>query len=167
MHVTMQTLGRIAIVGGGAVVAGAGGWLAKVLSYEAMYWMSLSIPFISVLGVVLASWMSTGGSEPWKAFEARPLGSVGQKPISADSPKQIDWSILGGSAVFVALTLTLGLSTIALKEEIILIGSLGVTVFLMGRVFRDLDPGKRHEIIGIAVIIFMFRTMPSLGTDTS
>jgi len=35
--VTMQTLGRMAIVGGGALVAGAGGWLAKTLSYEAMY----------------------------------------------------------------------------------------------------------------------------------
>ncbi len=34
MHVTMQTLGRMAIVGGGALVAGAGGWLAKTLSYE-------------------------------------------------------------------------------------------------------------------------------------
>jgi len=35
MHVTMQTLGRMAIVGGGALVAGVGGWLAKALSYEA------------------------------------------------------------------------------------------------------------------------------------
>ena len=36
MHVTMQTLGRMAVVGGGAMVAGAGGWLVKVLSYAAM-----------------------------------------------------------------------------------------------------------------------------------
>jgi hypothetical protein len=163
MHVTMQTLGRIAIVGGGAVVAGAGGWLAKVLSYEAMYWMSLSIPVISVLGVLLASWMGTGGSETWKASEARLLESVGQKPVSADSPKQIDWSILGGSAAFVALTLTLGLSAVALKEEIVLLGSLSVIVFLMGQLFRDLDPAKRREIIGIAVIIFVFRAMPGMG----
>lgn len=163
MHVTMQTLGRIAIVGGGAVVAGAGGWLAKVLSYEAMYWMSLSIPVISVLGVLLASWMGTGGSETWKASEARSLESVGQKPVSADSPNQIDWSILGGSAAFVALALTLGLSAVALKEEIVLLGSLCVIVFLMGQLFRDLDPAKRREIIGIAVIIFVFRAMPGMG----
>jgi hypothetical protein len=33
MHVTVQTLGRIAIIGGSALVAGLGGWLAKSLSY--------------------------------------------------------------------------------------------------------------------------------------
>ncbi|HWR91338.1 MAG TPA: hypothetical protein VN300_02890, partial [Desulfobacterales bacterium] len=53
MHITMQTLGRIAIIGGSALVAGVGGWLAKTLSYAAMYWISLVIPLISVLGVTL------------------------------------------------------------------------------------------------------------------
>jgi len=163
MHVTMQTLGRIAIVGGGAVVAGAGGWLARVLSYEAMYWMSLSIPVISVLGVLLASWMGSGRSTSGKIYGAPSRDTARQETISLDGPIQLDWSILGGSAAFVALTLTLGLSAIALKEEIVLLGSLGVIVFLMGRLFRDLDPGKRREIIGIAVIIFVFRAMPGMG----
>ena len=163
MHVTMQTLGRIAIVGGGAVVAGAGGWLAKVLSYEAMYWMSLSIPAISVLGVVTASWMRPGRSGSGSVGEAQSAETAGQKPVSADSSKPIDWSLLAGSAVFVVLTLSLGLSRIALKEEIVLIGSLGVIVFLMGRLFRGLDPGQQREIIGLAVIIFVFRAMPGMG----
>ena len=57
MHVTMQTLGRIAIVAGGAMVAGVGGWLATVLSYATMYWISLIIPLISILGVLLGSWI--------------------------------------------------------------------------------------------------------------
>jgi len=61
MHVTMQTLGRMAIVGGGALVAGVGGWLAKALSYEFMYWISLVIPVISVLGVFLAAGAIPGG----------------------------------------------------------------------------------------------------------
>ena len=163
MHVTMQTLGRIAIVGGGAVVAGAGGWLAKVLSYEAMYWMSLSIPVISVLGVVMASWVSPKRSGSGRVGRAQSAETVGQKPVSADSSKPIDWSLLAGTGVFVVLTLGLGLSRIALKEEIVLIGSLGVIVFLMGRLFRGLDPGKRREIIGLAVIIFVFRAMPGMG----
>ena len=50
MHVTIQTLGRVAILGGSAAVAGLGGWLAQTLSYAAMYWMSLVIPVISVGG---------------------------------------------------------------------------------------------------------------------
>jgi hypothetical protein len=32
MHVTIQTLGRIAIVAGGAMVAGVGGWPATVFN---------------------------------------------------------------------------------------------------------------------------------------
>jgi hypothetical protein len=158
MHVTMQTLGRIAIVGGGALVAGTGGWLAKVLSYEAMYWMSLSIPTISVLGVVLASWKSSAGRSPETA---------GRKPAHGDGPRHVDWPILGGSAAFVLMTLALGLSNIALKEEIVLVGSLAVIVFLMGQVLRDLDPGKRRDIVAIAVIVFVFRAMPGTGAGAS
>lgn len=53
MHITMQTLGRIAIIGGSAMVAGIGGWLAGALSYKVMYEVALIIPVISVLGVTL------------------------------------------------------------------------------------------------------------------
>ncbi|MGD9081861.1 MAG: hypothetical protein PVG96_21120, partial [Desulfobacterales bacterium] len=56
MHVTVQTLGRVAIIGGSALVAGLGGWMAQVLSYEIMYRLSLIIPVISVMGVTLGSW---------------------------------------------------------------------------------------------------------------
>lgn len=163
MHVTMQTLGRIAIVGGGAVVAGAGGWLAKVLSYEAMYWMALSIPLISVLGVLLASWMGRRKSASVKARTVRSPDTAGQRPVPVEGSIRIDWSILGGSAAFVTLTLALGLSAIALREEIVFLGSLGVILFLMDRLLRGMDPVKRREIIGIAVIIFVFRAMPGMG----
>ena len=163
MHVTMQTQGRIAIVGGGAVVAGAGGWLAKALSYEAMYWMSLSLPLISVLGVLLASWMGRRKSASVEARTVRSPDTAGQRPIPVEGSIQIDWFILGGSAAFVTLTLALGLSAIALREEIVFLGSLGVILFLMDRLFRGMDPVKRREIIGIAVIIFVFRAMPGMG----
>ena len=42
-------------------------------------------------------------------------------------------------------------------------GSLSVVVFLMLQMIRDLDPIKRREIIGLAVIIFVFRAMPTAG----
>ena len=53
MHITMQTLGRIDIIGGRAMVDGVGGWLAKTLSYSVMYELALLIPAISVLGVTI------------------------------------------------------------------------------------------------------------------
>jgi hypothetical protein len=112
MHVTMQTLGRIAIVGGGAMVAGVGGWLA--------------------------------------------ITPREQNPT-------VNWYILGGSAVFVVFSLIFGLSAIPMKEETIFIGSLGIICLLMGQLLQKLDPIKRREIIGLAVIIFVFRAMPTAG----
>ena len=148
MHVTMQTLGRIAIVGGGALVAGAGGWLAKTLSYEAMYWISLAIPVISVMGVLLGAGMRRRG----RAAEVPPAGAPA-----------LNAHILGAGAAFLVLSLLLGLGHVPYNEEIIFFGSLAVVVFLMRRLLADLDPARRSAILSIAIIIFVFRAMPGAG----
>jgi hypothetical protein len=148
MHVTMQTLGRMAIVGGGALVAGSGGWLAKTLSYEIMYWIALTFPVLSVLGVLLGSRMSR-----------RRLGP----PAGGIVPPRLSGGILGAGAAFVLLSLLLALGHVPFKEEIIFCGSLAVIAFLMRRVLAGLDAEKRREIIAIAVIIFVFRAMPGTG----
>ncbi|MGD9174808.1 MAG: hypothetical protein PVF29_11635, partial [Desulfobacterales bacterium] len=57
----------------------------------------------------------------------------------------------------------LGLSDLPLKKEIIFAGSLGIIGYLIYQLVREMDPVKRREIIGIAVIIFVFRAMPSFG----
>jgi hypothetical protein len=157
MHVTMQTLGRMAIVGGGALVAGVGGWLAKVLSYEAMYWISLAIPVISVAGVLLA------------AGRRRPLGAAGHNPAEAsttDAPA-LNAHILGAGAAFVVFSVLLGLGQVPFNEETIFVGSLSVIVFLMRRLLADLDPVRRRAIVSIAVIIFVFRAVPGAGAGSS
>ena len=153
MHVTMQTLGRMAIVGGGALVAGAGGWLAKTLSYEAMYWISLAIPVISVLGVLLAAGMRR---------RRRPAGALPQEASPAEVPS-LNAHILGAGAAFLALSLLLGLGHVPYNEEIIFFGSLAVIVYMMRRLLADLDPDRRSAILSIAIIIFVFRAMPGAG----
>jgi hypothetical protein len=162
MHVTMQTLGRIAIVGGGALVAGLGGWLAKVFSYVLMYKISLVIPVLSVAGVTLGDWMGRRRRTNLRrqGFKEDAIQRMLSPQEGKPSP---NWSILGGSAVFVAVTLAVGLSRLALKEEIILFGSLGIIVFLMLQLLREMDADKRREILGIAVIVFVFRAMPTPG----
>ncbi|MDJ0884436.1 MAG: hypothetical protein QNJ48_09745 [Desulfobacterales bacterium] len=154
MHVTMQTLGRVAIIGGSATVAGTGGWLATVLSYELMYRIALVIPLISVSGVLLAAWQrrqsERGAATSGRALQPRPEVSV-------------NLHILWGSAAFVAVSLAVGLSSLTGKEEIIFIGSLGIVGYLMRQVLAPLAPDKRREIIGIAVIVFIFRAMPTAG----
>jgi len=162
MHVTMQTLGRIAIVAGGAMVAGVGGWLASVLSYATMYLISLSIPLISVEGVLLGSWMMRRRNKRRLRNE---IAGKDFQPAAAlrDQKIEANWYILAGSAAFVILSLIFGLSAIPLKEETIFVGSLGIIVLLMGQLLRHLNPAKRREIISLAVIIFVFRAMPTIG----
>ena len=166
MHVTMQTLGRIAIIGGSALVAGLGGWLAKILSYEVMYTWSLVIPLISVLGVTLGSWTIRHRRHQLRqeGFSTEEIDKMLQAHDTRTPP---NWYILGGTGIFVIMTLLLGLSTLQLKKEIIFAGSLGIVAYLIHQLVRDMPPDKRREIIGIAVIIFVFRAMPSFGPGAS
>ena len=156
MHVTMQTLGRMAIVGGGALVAGVGGWLAKALSYEAMYWISLAIPVISVLGVLLAAGMRR---------RSRLAGALPPAASPAEVPA-LNAHILGAGAAFVVLSLLLGLGKVPYNEEIIFLGSLAVIVILMRGLLADLDPARRRAIVSIAIIIFVFRAVPGAGAGS-
>jgi hypothetical protein len=166
MHVTMQTLGRIAIIGGSALVAGLGGWLATIFSYEIMYKWSLVIPLISVLGVTLGSWNTRDRRRKLrkKGFTAKEISDMLQAHDSRIPP---NWYILGGSGIFVIMTLLLGLSDLQLKKEIIFAGSLGIIAYLIHQLVQEMAPDKRREIIGIAVIIFVFRAMPSYGPAAS
>ncbi|NNK15217.1 MAG: hypothetical protein HKP52_13345 [Desulfofustis sp.] len=162
MHITMQTLGRISIIGGSALVAGVGGWLATSLSYEVMYQFALVIPVISILGVSLGS--------IFNRVRVRRLQRLGVEPSkTADAAEALapNWYILGGSAAFVVLSLVMGLSKLEFKKEAIFLGSLGVIGYLMHIILRDLNREKRLEIVGIAVIVFVFRAMPGFGAGAS
>jgi hypothetical protein len=149
MHVTMQTLGRMAIVGGGALVAGAGGWLAKMVSYETMYGIALVIPAVSVLGVLTAA-----------AMRRRRQGAAPSEP-AAVAP--LNPHILGAGAAFVAFSLLLGLGRVPFNEEIIFLGSFAVIAFLMRRLMSGLAPDRRRAILAVAVVIFVFRAVPGAG----
>lgn len=166
MHVTMQTLGRIAIIGGSAMVAGVGGWLAQTLSYDFMYKVALVIPLISVAGVTL-------GSLTVRKRRTKLLNTgMAKAEVDAILHPQSNtltpnWYILGGSLVFIAISLILGLSSIGLKKEAIFAGSLIVICYLIHQLLRHLPEQKRREIIGIAVMVFVFRAMPGAGAGAS
>lgn len=166
MHVTVQTLGRIAIIGGIALVAGLGGWLAKVLSYKVMYSVSLIIPVISVLGVLYGNWMLRRRRKQMQGLESAE-GENHSIPGETDHRLQANWYILGGSGIFVLMTLILGLSDFLLKKEVIFLGSLGIIIYLMTNILQEMDAIKRREIFGIAIIIFVFRAMPTMGAGSS
>ena len=177
MHTTMQTLGRVAVIGGLALVAGANVWLfygtealpavQKAKLYAFVYELALVIPLVSVLGVMLH------GAIKWR--DARRLRRQGKSQaeiehllaVHGEEKTRPDWSVLGGSLAFVAITLAIGLSDVPRGQEIIFAGSFAVIVFLLWRLARELDPAARETLVATALILFVYRAMPGTGPGTT
>ena len=172
MHTTMQTLGRVAIIGGSVLVALINLYVfsgvqqmpeaEKARVYRDVYLMALAIPAISVLGVMVASMLQTRDRRRLRAHgmsenEARALLSQHGEPTAPN------WWILGGSFVFVAFTLAMGFSQLRYGQEIIFAGSMAIVAFLIVRLTRELEPDARATLVGTAIVIFIFRAVPSPG----
>jgi hypothetical protein len=172
MHTTMQTLGRVAIIGGGVFVALLNVLLfdgvqdmdeaQKVATYIHVYELALAIPVISVLGVVLGGWSK------WRRVrrlrdEGFPLEEARTLAFGIIEKTEPNWWILGGSLVFVVFTVSMGLGDVPYNKEIIFAGSMAIIVFLMSRLVKVLDPDARRVLVGTAVIIFVYRAMPTPG----
>ena len=134
----VQVLGRLALSFGIFSVAGLSGWLAQRLSYDKVFLIGLVVPLISVTGAALVR-----------------LETSEQRPI--------DWRILGGGIVFgIAVTL-LGLARIPFGQEIVFLLSMAVVIWMLTRVTHEIDHATRTRIALAAIIIFAFRTVPSVG----
>jgi len=172
MHTTMQTLGRVAIIGGSVLVALINLYVfsgvqqmpeaEKARVYREVYLMALAIPAISVLGVMIASMLHARDRRRLRAQgmsedEARALLSVHGEPPAPN------WWILGGSFAFVVFTLAMGFSQLRYSQEIIFAGSMAIVAFLIVRLTRELEPDARATLVGTAIVIFIFRAVPSPG----
>ncbi|MHB9096502.1 MAG: MFS transporter [Syntrophales bacterium] len=172
MNTTMQTLGRVAIIGGSVLVAFINLYLfagvhhlppAEIaLIYRNVYLMALAIPLISVLGVLSAMLIKRKS-----ARRLRRQGYTREQVEAMLSPHgestPINWWILGGSLLFVAFTLVVGLGGISYSEEIVFTGSLAIVTFLIVKLTRALEPEARATLVGTAIVIFVFRAVPSPG----
>jgi hypothetical protein len=179
MHTTMQTLGRVAIIGGGILVALVNLYLftgveglpqAEIVRiYEQVYLMALIIPLVSVVGVMVAFFVRQRD-----ALRLRRQGFTGaqvkammsERGVSSE-PTKPNWLILGGSFVFVLFTLAVGLGGLPYSEEIVFIGSLGIVSFLIFRLTQELEPDMRFTLIGTAIVIFLFRATPGPGPGST
>lgn len=172
MHTTMQTLGRFAIIGGSMLVAGlnismfsgvaAMSAAAKAAVYADIYLLALIIPAISVLGVISGSLTLRRRARRMRE-EGVDKRRIEALLFGAQEKTDPNWWILGGTAVFAAFTLTVGLNGVPFAQEIIFTGSLGIVLFLMQRLLRELKPEIRAPLIGTAAIIFVFRAVPLPG----
>ncbi|MBN9123603.1 MAG: hypothetical protein BGO99_04710 [Nitrosospira sp. 56-18] len=176
MHVTMQTLGRVAIISGGVLVSLMNVFLLqgvndlpneeKAAAYLFVYELALIIPGASVCGVLFAAWLR------WRdmaRLRARGLGREESRALleSQAPPPPVNWWILGGGLAFTLVSLSVGLSRIPGAEEIIFLVSMAIVIFLMWRLTGELEPEARNVLVGTAVLIFVFRAVPGPGAGST
>ena len=172
MNTTVQTLGRVAIIGGAVVVALINLFMfrgaealsepAKVKIYRDVYMGALAIPAISVLGVVLASVLYWRNIQRLvaKGFNRQQAREMLHGRLERTEP---NWWILGGSLAFVIFTAIVGLTNLPSGQEIIFAGSMMIVLFLMTKLLKALEPEARQTLVGTAIVIFIFRAMPTAG----
>ena len=176
MHTTMQTLGRVAIIGGSVAVSilnifllqGVGGLpeAQKGAAYLSIYQLALIIPVVSVLGVVLASWL--------RRRELARLRAKGHSRAECEAildrhiePPPVNWWILGGGLAFTVVSLSVGLGQIPAAQEIVFCASMAIVIFMIWRLTRELEPAARNFLVGTAIVIFAFRAIPGPGAGAT
>ena len=172
MNTTMQTLGRVALIGGLALVAAVNLYLfdgveklsaaEKAAIYRQVYLLALVIPLISVAGVAVAwlVWRRDVGRIVASGISRAEAERLYEPP--AERPA-VNWWILGGSVLFVAFTLVMGFSNFKYNQEVIFAGSMAIVVFLIAKLTRELEPEMRATLVGTALVIFIFRAVPGPG----
>jgi len=176
-HTTMQTLGRVAIIGGSMLVAAINVYLfsgVESLSAEQIadvyldvYGLALAIPLVSVIGVLLAERIRRRQTERLavQGFTASEI----ERLLYGRSlePPEPNWWILGGGLAFTVFSAVMGLASVAFNEEIVFVGSLWIVLFLMARLTEDLEPAARKALFGTALVIFVFRAIPLTGAGST
>ena len=146
----VQILGRLAISLAGVMVAGLSGWLAQIYSYETIFKISLIIPVISVIGVTIVK-------------------------LDVAKPSPINCKILCGGLAFAVFVVLMGYGQyqqwhnhllafiFKYSQEIVFLVSFSVIVYMLGLLLKDIESKTKSFIIKTAIIIFVYRAMPSVG----
>ena len=134
----VQVLGRLALSIAGFIVAGLGGWLAQILSYETIFKISLVIPLISIIGVSIVK-------------------------LDTPPPSKVDCKILCGGLIFAGFVVFMGYNDFAYAQEIVFLVSFLVLSYMIKEVIEDLDNETKRKIIIATIVIFVYRAMPGVG----
>jgi len=146
----VQILGRLAISLAGVMVAGLSGWLAQIYSYETIFKISLVIPLISIIGVTIVK-------------------------LDVAKPSPINCKILCGGLAFAVFVVLMGYGQyqhwqnhilafiFKYSQEIVFLVSFGVIAYMLSLLLKDIEPKTRNFIVKTAIVIFVYRAMPSVG----
>ena len=154
-HTIVQLYGRFAIIFGSLIVGLINLFIFKEvdvnypninLLYGKIYLYALIIPSISISGILLFNFLNKN-----------------EKKVVKFKTTKLDYQIFLGSCTFVIFTIFLGTFNLLFSKEIILITSLLLIAILMRLLIKDLKKEDQHTIVGTAIIIFVFRALPSPG----
>ena len=171
MNITMQTLGRVAVIGGSLFVAAINVLVfhdtqalaqdAKATLYAQVYAMALGIPLLSLMGVALQEALLWRERRRLRTFGLKAQDALrGLGPVERVQPNV--W-ILGGSLVFVIFTVGMGLSENPFAAEIVFAGSMAIVVFLIAHLMRSLAPAARDTLVATLLVVFALRAVPTPG----
>ena len=176
MNTTVQTLGRVAIIGGSVLVSlvnvamfsGAAKLPEpeRVALYLRVYQLALVIPAVSVLGVMLARFI-------WRrelaGLKAKGFAHDDAVRLLAAQPERppVNWWILGGGLAFAIVSVGVGVSDVRFGQEIVFALSMAIILFLIWKLTGDLAPEARNTLVGTAIVIFVFRALPGPGAGST
>lgn len=175
MHTTMQTLGRVALIGGGVIVAFVNVILLSGVQnlpkdqqaavYTKVYLLALIIPLISIFGVWFAGHLRRRERSRLRAQGLSAEEILRRTEVQAKKPP-VNWWVLGGGLAFAGVSIIVGLSDLEFGQELIFTASMGIVLFLMWRLLRELSPEARNTLLGTAIVIFVFRALPGTGAGS-
>lgn len=140
----IQVLGRLALSLAGFAVAGLGGYLAQVMSYENVFWLTLILPLISCVGAFF----------------------VQLDDLESDTDKNdntFDHKILFGGIGFAVFTIIMAISDWTYNQEIVFGVSAVLLTLMFQWVTRSLEPSKKNLLVKVMLALFLYRLIPSVG----
>jgi hypothetical protein len=160
-HQAMQTIGLGARLAGGIIVGLVNVMMFRDLTglsqyetaaaYLQLYKLAMLVPAISLAGLLLGQL----------------LGFTAKQVPAEHSTVSPDWIVLGGSLVYLAVVLALGIFSVPFNQELVFAVSAVIVVGLMVRVSRYLSAEQRRVFFGVGAVIFVFRAVPSVGPGVS
>ena len=172
MHVTMQTLGRMAVLGGGLLVAILNVTMLRgvenltpaerVAVYVDVHLLALVVPAISVLGVVLAGRLRRRARRGLVALGVPAGDAARHLATQPERPAVNPWMLWGGAAFAIA-SLAAGLSDAPWAQESLFAASMSIIGVLMWRLLRELPARDRRTLLATALVIWVYRAAPLPG----
>jgi hypothetical protein len=141
----IQTLGRMALLVGGISVGYLSGLLAGLLGARAVFALAMALPALVCASALLVPPRVDKRPAPAEASAGGPLDGGNARLV------------MGGGLAYAAFGVALEVFSVPFAQELVLVVSAVVIVFLLRRV------GLSRQVAVAAFVIFLFRAMPGVG----